>query len=245
MFDERRRILKFLSISPFIAAGACTRPDQVQTGDPKKQASTTSETTSSSPTRGDDSGSPTRDQVMRRPGPTEPECPSTGSDILGPFHREGAPKRTMIAGHSEPGRRLMITGRVLKPDCQTPVSGAVLDIWHADANGKYDHDSAHYRLRAQVTTDAVGRYHFETIQPGHYPLGDSMRPAHIHFNVSYPGYRPLTTQLYFKDDPYLKPKDPCEGCNSGDPTLIIELVSDVDADKPTARGVFDIVLRRA
>jgi catechol 1,2-dioxygenase len=165
--------------------------------------------------------------------------------VLGPFHRPGAPKRAVIAGPKEPGKRLAIQGQVLHHDCKTPVVGALLDIWHADAEGRYDNDSANYRLRAQVTTDAKGRYAFETIQPGHYPLGNSMRPAHIHFTVSYPGCHPLTTQLYFKGDRYLKPNDPCGICNSGDATLIVGLTPSGSGAKAVLSGTFDIALAKA
>lgn len=169
----------------------------------------------------------------------EETCELTGSDVEGPFHIDGAPQRTVLADQDEPGERLMIEGTVYGPDCKTPVANAMLDVWHADDNGDY-HDDAEYRLRGQVMTDDQGRYAFETIIPGRYPLGGSTRPAHIHFMVSKPGFRPLTTQLYFEGDPFLNPNDPCgAGCNSGDPTLIIAL----ETQSPQMmRGTFDINL---
>lgn len=164
-------------------------------------------------------------------------CTVTGADIKGPFHQPGAPARTILAGPQESGQRIVIEGRIYGPDCASPVAQALLDVWHADANGDY-HNGTEYRLRAQMTTDADGFYRFETIRPGHYPLGNSMRPAHIHFTISKPGYVPVTTQLYFADDPYLKPNDPCGTCNSGDPTLVIALTAGAEH----ALGVFDIIL---
>jgi catechol 1,2-dioxygenase len=168
------------------------------------------------------------------------ECELTGSDVEGPFHIEGAPQRTVLADTDEPGERLYIMGTVYGPDCRTPVANAMLDVWHADMNGDY-HDGADYRLRGQMMTDAQGRFAFETIKPGRYPLGGSTRPAHIHFMVSNPGFQPLTTQLYFSGDPFLSPNDPCgRGCNSGDATLIIDLET---IDEPAGlMGTFDIVL---
>jgi protocatechuate 3,4-dioxygenase beta subunit len=168
-------------------------------------------------------------------------CEATGSDVEGPFHVEGAPERTVLAGPEEPGNRLLIEGTVYGPDCGDGLAGVLLDVWHADADGNY-HDAADdYRLRGQMMTDADGRYSFETIIPGRYPLGGSTRPAHIHFMVSKPGFAPLTTQLYFAGDPFLKPNDPCgSGCNSGDPTLIIDLADRTDGEG--AQGVFDIIL---
>lgn len=167
-------------------------------------------------------------------------CNPTGSDIRGPFHQAGAPERTVLAGPEEAGRRIMIEGRVYEPGCTAPIAGALLDVWHADENGAY-HNGREYRLRGQMISGEDGAYRFETILPGNYPLGASMRPAHIHFTVTKPGYRPLTTQLYFAGDPHLSPDDPCTSCNSGDPTLIIDL----NRAGEQSHGVFDIVLRRA
>lgn len=167
-------------------------------------------------------------------------CDLTGSDVRGPFHVEGAPERTILASEDEPGQRLLIEGTVYGPDCTSPVAGAVLDVWQADADGEYHGAGQDYRLRGQMMTDSEGKYRFETIRPGHYPLGGSTRPAHIHLTITRPGYSPLTTQLYFQGDPYLAPNDPCGStCNSGDETLIIELE---EADNGALRGTFDIVL---
>lgn len=174
----------------------------------------------------------------------EPACEATGSDILGPFHEEGAPHRTVLATEDERGERLVIEGTVYEPDCTTPVGEALLDVWQADADGEYHGGSDdQYRLRGQMRTDSDGRYRFETIRPGNYPLGATMRPAHIHFTVTKPGFEPLTTQLYFAGDPHLAPDDPCGSCNSGDPTLIIEL--DDDPEGEGLFGTFDIVVESA
>lgn len=168
------------------------------------------------------------------------ECELTGSDVEGPFHLDGAPSRTVLADANEPGSRLVIEGTVVDENC-VPVAGAMLDVWHADTNGDY-HGGAEYRLRGQMVTDEMGAYQFETIKPGRYPLGNSTRPAHIHFIVSRPGFVPLTTQLYFEGDPFLKPNDPCgDGCNSGDSTLIVPLLPDVGGGES---GTFQIVLSR-
>lgn len=175
-----------------------------------------------------------------RGGSEAGSCELTGSDIRGPFHVEGAPERAILASEDEPGQRLVIEGTVYGPDCATPVAGAVLDVWHADAEGDYHGAGQDYRLRGQMMTDEDGRYRFETIRPGRYPLGGSTRPAHIHMTITRPGFSPLTTQLYFKGDPFLAPNDPCGStCNSGDETLIIEL-QEVDDDG--LHGTFDIVL---
>ena len=170
-------------------------------------------------------------------------CQVTGSDIKGPFHEPGAPERTKIADDDEEGERLVIEGTVYGPDCTTPLAGVLLDVWQADINGDYHGgDGGDYRLRGQLMTDDDGSYRFETIRPGNYPMGpDLMRPAHIHFTITKPGYSALTTQLYFAGDPYLAPDDPCGACNSGDPTLIIDLEPSGE-ENIDYQGSFDVVL---
>ncbi len=172
--------------------------------------------------------------------PTEP-------NVLGPYHRKGAPFRTQLAAANEPGERLIIRGRVLDTDGR-PLKGAVVDVWQADAKGRYDNDdAAHppdpstYKLRGQMKTDAQGRYEYETIVPGNYGDPGEVRPKHIHYIVSQPGYVPLTTQLYFKGDRYL----------ANDPFVRKSLIIALQRQAPTARqakgtavGTFDIVLAR-
>jgi len=79
-------------------------------------------------------------------------------------------------------------------DCRL-VPGALLDVWHCDAAGRYDNDG--FRYRGHLFADAAGGYRLETIVPGLYPG----RTRHIHIRVQAPGGRPLTTQLYFPGEP--------------------------------------------
>lgn len=157
----------------------------------------------------------------------------TESNIEGPFWRKDAPFRNKLAEGLK-GDPLAISGRVLGPD-GTPLRNAVVDVWHADKEGRYDNTSDKFLLRGRLRTDGKGLYQYETIMPGQYDLdsygpGSDKRPAHVHYKVSADGYRPLTTQLYFKGDPFLK-KDPFAR-----ESLVIEL-----AEKNT-KGTFDIVL---
>lgn len=192
---------------------------------------------------GRDSGAPGDTGAAGDAGTDAGTCETTGSDVEGPFFEQGAPKRSVLAPEDEPGRRIVISGTVYEPDCTTPVTGALLDVWHANKDGDYYDRSNNYRLRGQMVTDDKGRYSFESIRPGNYPLGGSVRPAHIHFSVhKEPGLAPLTTQLYFSDDPNLAPNDPCGNCNSGDPTLIIDLKERQMNGSTVLAGTFDIVL---
>lgn len=177
------------------------------------------------------------------PDTTRAACAATGSDALGPFYAKGAPGRATIAAPSEPGDRVTIVGRVTGPDCKTPISGATLDVWHADAKGNYHAAGVTYRLRGVLKTDADGRFEFKSIKPGHY----DNRPRHYHLIVSSPGYVALTTQIYFKGDPLLGPKDSCQPptCNSGDPGRVIPLVSaGTRRGVPHERGTFDVALAK-
>jgi len=168
-------------------------------------------------------------------------CEPTGGDALGPFHEPGSPFRTEIAGPEEPGERIRIVGVVLADDCASPVAGALLDIWHADTNGVYHSASEQYRLRGQVKTDMQGRFAFDSILPGNY----DNRPRHVHFIVSSPGFQPLTTQLYFADDPLLGPNDSCQPptCNSSDPDRITQLLPSATDAGEVLVGTFEVRLR--
>lgn len=111
------------------------------------------------------------------------DCLPTPPDMEGPFYKPGAPLRNKtVAG-------LTVRGRILSyPDCK-PVANATIEYWHANPDGVYD--DAH---RATLFSDKDGRYEFNTDFPGIYPG----RPAHIHFKIKAKGFRPLTTQLYFR-----------------------------------------------
>ena len=128
------------------------------------------------------------------------QCRVTPRDALGPFYKSNAPAQAeLCASGSGGGEKLTVTGRVLgAPDC-TPLAGALVEVWQADAHGDYTQvtagrqDDPNFLLRASVRTDAEGRYSFRTLLPGEYPG----RPRHIHYRVSAKGYATLVTQLYF------------------------------------------------
>jgi catechol 1,2-dioxygenase len=239
MSFTRRSLLRGLSFAPIASAALSVRCGGVEplSGDPMINPMIDREDPQTRRVVGEYAGDPATygdvEPVTRNPE----DCVPTGADILGPMHREGAPARMVLAGENEPGERLTIEGTVYASDCRRPVRGAWLDVWQADATGTYDRFSAEFHLRGQLMTDNEGRFRIETIRPGSYDA----RPAHIHFIVTHPSHAPLTTQLYFRGDPLLS-NDSCGGCNSDDPTLIIDL-----ADAPGGKklGRFDIVLRDA
>ncbi len=134
------------------------------------------------------------------------DCETT-NDILGPFYREGAPKRQDLTTPNLKGTRIKLTGRVFTSDCTTPLENVLVEIWHCNAEGDYDNDSEEFRQRAVWTTNQKGEYAFQTILPGKYLNGKLFRPSHIHYRVTAEGHKELVSQIYFKGDPHIT-KDP-------------------------------------
>ena len=171
---------------------------------------------------------------------TQPDAPAPGacfptrSDLLGPFFVAGAPMRMTIADATEPGERLVLTGRILGPDCSSPLDAVDIEVWQADRDGTYHGVD---RLRGRMTTQADGMFRLETIRPGPYLQAGGYRPAHVHFTFARAGYKTLTTQIYFSDDPYLAPVDSCKTCGSDDEERIIVLAG--------GAGSFEIILATA
>ena len=135
----------------------------------------------------------------------------TPQQIVGPFYpvtehpdlADDLARPSGSAGEAQ-GQLLYVRGRVLTGSGE-PVAYARIDIWQANAAGKYRHPSdtnpapldPNFKGFARLTTDASGRYSFRTIKPGGYPTveGD-IRPPHIHFAVE-GRFDRLVTQLYF------------------------------------------------
>ena len=159
-------------------------------------------------------------------------CDPTADNIEGPFFKPGAPSRTVLVTDDDAGQRLALGGLVLGADC-APLRDVALQIWHADARGAYDNDGFHFR--AALRTDADGRWSIASIIPGRYLNGRRYRPAHVHVKLAAAGHRPLTTQLYFADDPY----------NAGDPFIVESLIMPHATRDGLTRARFDFVLERA
>lgn len=130
----------------------------------------------------------------------------TPSAPLGPFYRRNAPFRSRIARPNEPGAPLIVSGRVLGAPACSPIPEAVLDVWQTNRRGLYSRilGFGEFFLRGRLRTSQEGTYRLETIIPGRYPLGRFARPRHIHFMISAPGWKDLTTQIFFEGDPDLQ-----------------------------------------
>lgn len=127
------------------------------------------------------------------PTPACDEGDATEPLTEGPFYTPDSPlKRDFRAdGGGEP---VTLTGRVIDTRCR-PVTEAVVDLWHADAQGRYDNEG--YRFRGHQRTGGDGGYRFDTIRPGRY----TGRTRHYHVKIAAPGRSVLTTQLYFPNEP--------------------------------------------
>lgn len=203
----RRRLLRALAAAPVLAACSATRA----AAGPRDAAVPFS-------------GAPGADAAA----PAQ-SCVITEDNIEGPFFLPGAPHRAVLAAPGDAGTRLVLSGRVLSTGC-TPIPGARIEVWQADATGAYDVDG--FRFRGQLVTAADGSWQVSTIVPGRYLNGRQYRPAHVHVKLEHPRFAPLTTQLYFEGDPY----------NDVDPWVRRSLILPLRPQGPGKLGRFDFVL---
>ena len=154
------------------------------------------------------------------------------------------------------GQRLVVAGRVLDEGAR-PVPGALVEIWQANAAGRYwhvkdDHPAPldpNFTGAGRAITDGDGRYRFLTIKPGAYPWRNhhnAWRPAHIHFSLFGAQFRTrLVTQMYFPDD-VMFPHDPIFQSIADDRArqrLIARFDLSLTEPEWALGFVFDIVLR--
>jgi protocatechuate 3,4-dioxygenase beta subunit len=146
------------------------------------------------------------------------KAPHTITEVTGPqFRPDQFPPIADIAktnGHEAMGERIIVAGTVTDEDGR-PVPATMIEIWQANAAGRYPHPAdqhdaplePHFRGVGRVFTDAEGRYRFITVKPGAYPWrnhANAWRPAHIHYSLFGPGFATrLVTQTYFPGDPLL------------------------------------------
>jgi protocatechuate 3,4-dioxygenase beta subunit len=154
------------------------------------------------------------------------------------------------------GQRIVVHGRVLDGSGR-PVADTLLEIWQANAAGRYRHAvdrtqaplDPNFAGAGRTVTDAEGNYTFVTVKPGAYPWGNhpnAWRPAHIHLSLFGRAFtQRLVTQMYFPDDPLI-PYDPIFN-SVPDPAARQRMVSRYDHDRSEPGWAlayrFDIVLR--
>lgn len=201
-----------------------------------------------------------RSTVARGPRQAPIVIPQTLTEVTGPTDWSrlmGPAMADLTTQHkAEPqGQRIVVTGRVLDEDGR-PVPNTVVEIWQANAAGRYIHAKddwpapldPNFTGVGRVITDEQGRYRYVTIRPGAYPWGNhknAWRPAHIHLSLLGPAFATrLVTQMYFPDDPLIE-IDPI--ANAVPMPYRQRMVSrfDIGTTEPNwALGyVFDIVLK--
>ena len=184
---------------------------------------------------------------------------ATPEQVEGPFHPVNTQSDTdmdltRIAGNDRvaTGEPILVHGRVLDENGE-PLENALVDVWQANHFGRYAHHrdpntaplDPNFQGWGLLRTDEQGLYRFKTIKPGAYPLeflGDrGMRCRHIHYKVSHPSRKTLTTQMYFEGDPLIEQdmeiaKAPADKRH----LLIASAVKDEDTGLPLY--TFDVVL---
>ncbi len=147
---------------------------------------------------------------------------ATENTVLGPFYVPGSPLRQngdSILENADAGQPLVLRGRVTDLGGR-PLPGATLDVWQNASNGMYavqDPGQHPHNLRGRFLTREDGTFQLRTVRPVPYTIPDDgpvggllratgrhpWRPAHVHFLVSSPGFKPLTTHVFDADSDHL------------------------------------------
>ncbi len=181
------------------------------------------------------------------------DLPTTPPQILGPFYpfmHKPIESGDLTGGGKAAGTVLYLSG-VVRNKAGEPTVGARVELWQANAHGKYAHpndendaplDSA-FNGFAVVHTDAQGRYAFKTVRPAAYPAAPGRwRPAHIHFSVTGKTEQ-LVTQMYFKGEEWNE-KDSWLNSSSRKDLLIVDPTPAAGKEPGALEVTFDIVLMK-
>ncbi|PZR32424.1 protocatechuate 3,4-dioxygenase subunit beta [Caulobacter segnis] len=159
--------------------------------------------------------------VARSPRQPLVKIPQTLTETTGPAgcwdQLMGGAQADLTRQHrgTPQGQRIIVSGRVLDEDAR-PVANTVVEIWQANAAGRYIHGKdqwdapldPNFTGAGRVVTDTEGRYQYVTIRPGAYPWGNhknAWRPSHIHLSLLGPAFATrIVTQMYFPDDPLIE-----------------------------------------
>lgn len=201
--------------------------------------------------------------VARSPRLSLISLENTASEITGPTFGHGdidPIDNDLIKNHAKTGdpigERIIVHGRVLDENAR-PVPNTLVEIWQANAGGRYRHKKDSYLAPidpnfggcGRTLTDGNGYYFFRTVKPGAYPWRNwinNWRPAHIHVSVFGTAFcQRLITQLYFEGDPLIAQ---CPIVHTiPDPDAIQQLIARLDMNASVPLDClaykFDIVLR--
>jgi protocatechuate 3,4-dioxygenase beta subunit len=175
---------------------------------------------------------------------------------FGPDHFPPIADMSRRDGQAALGERIIVGGTVTDGDGR-PVPHTMLEIWQANACGRYDHPGdthdapldPNFHGNGRVFTDGAGRYRFMTIKPGAYPWPNhhnAWRPNHIHYSLFGPAFATrLITQMYFPGDPLLEIDPIFHSIPDADARTRLVSRFDLELTEPDyALGYrFDIVLR--
>jgi len=195
---------------------------------------------------------PTQPLVLLPHTLTEQTGPLLGGGRVHP----GDSDLTVVDGATALGQRIIVHGQVLDSDGRA-VPDTLIEIWQANAGGRYRHLrdqwpaplDPHFTGVGRALTDSTGHYRFTTVKPGAYPWANHLnawRPAHIHFSLFGRAFtQRLVTQMYFPDDPLFF-QDPIY-TSIPDPAARQRLISRFDYEATTPDWAlafrFDLVLR--
>ena len=196
---------------------------------------------------------PTRPLIPVRSALSALSAPVFGHDRIGEFDADLT--RNGVKDAEPLGERIIVTGRVLDEGGR-PVPDTLIEIWQANAAGRYIHTVDQHAApldpnffgAGRCMTNAEGRYRFMTIKPGAYPWGNhfnAWRPNHIHLSLFGHHFASrLVTQMYFPGDPLLKLDPIYLGVPEKSRERMIATFSIEETQEAFALGyVFDIVLR--
>jgi protocatechuate 3,4-dioxygenase beta subunit len=199
--------------------------------------------------------------LLRAPAQKPILLPHTLTELTGPVLGEGRVSEadadlTLAPGGEAQGQRIVVHGQVRDSDGRA-VPHTLIEIWQANAAGRYQHRwdqhdaplDPFFAGVGRVLTDSMGRYRFVTIKPGAYPWGNhpnAWRPAHIHLSLFGEQFtQRLVTQMYFPDDP-LFPYDPIFNSvpsEAGRRAMVSSFDLSATVDSWALGFRFDIVLR--
>ena len=185
----------------------------------------------------------------------EPTIERTGP-VFSPAQFPAAIDMSREGGRDAMGQRIIVAGRVTD-EADRPVAGAMIELWQANAAGRYHHErdqhdaplDPNFHGAGRVFTDAGGGYRFLSIRPGAYCWRNhpnAWRPAHIHYSLFGPSWGSrLVTQMYFPGDPLLAIDPIFQSVPDADARARLVSAFDLSLTEPEwALGFrFDIVLR--
>jgi protocatechuate 3,4-dioxygenase beta subunit len=190
--------------------------------------------------------------------PLPEELHALAAPVFGDDNVSAADADLTVQGGGEPlGERIIVAGRIVDEDGK-PVPHALIEIWQANAAGRYRHDvdrhpaplDPNFTGAGRTLTDRDGAYRFVTVKPGAYPWRNhpnAWRPAHIHFSLFGRAFtQRLVTQMYFPGDPLFEFDPIFHSVRDAKARELLVARFDLDTTVPewALAYRFDIVLRR-